>query len=186
MPTQVTFQILVCSKANRQQIGCIDQPALAVCKPLSLHTPKDEHVIERKLSPDRSRALHVTKAQIGVESGKDDLLGLSFQPDGGRTEAGQLSLGDRAWEEKVFPNHSDDRRERHWARSDECMVLSFSLGPWCRSQLEPCSSANFHSARMLLRMNSTRSCFDAVCMVHLCAFIKGYGDPVLPSQGAET
>lgn len=54
--------------------------------------PKDEHVIERKLSPDRIRALHVTKAQIGVESGKDDLLGLSFQPDGGRTEAGNSAL----------------------------------------------------------------------------------------------
>lgn len=32
-------------------------------------------------------------------------------------------------------------------------------------------------------MNSTHSCFDADCMVHFYAFIKGYSDPALASTG---
>lgn len=65
---------------------------------------------------------------------------------------------DCAQEEKAFQNRSNDRRERTQTRGDEYMVFSFSLGPWCHFHLEPCSSANFHSAWVLLKMNSTHSC----------------------------
>ena len=89
----------------------------------------------------------MVKPQIRVENGKEKTTRSLIPPrQGKKGRHTSQPTRDSAKDEKAFLTHSNDRREGSWARGDEYMVLSFSLGLWCCFPLEPCSSANFHSA----------------------------------------
>lgn len=196
-PTQRIFQSLICSKANQPTYKMYSSVSFGCLQTIKVIMPKakdrDGH-INRKKEIKKDRDGHIIRKKSGLPTWlnpklqwrveRKKLEGLSFAARQGKEVRDTVQpWRDCAQEEKAFQNHSNDRRERSWTRGDEYMAFRFSLGPWCRFHLEPCSSANFHSAWALLKMNSTHSCFDADCMVHFCAFIKGNSEHILASQG---
>lgn len=161
-----------------QHRGCIPQSALAVRKPQlwTFQTPNSSRG-KRRWAHQQKGSFAAWEQSIpcgqtpnwgGEWKGTSCKVSRPTQAGEGRKRGGGASRpwGDCAEDENVIPNHANDKRERSWAGGDECVLLRFSSGPWCRFHWEPCSRANFHSAWVCPKMDSAHSCFDADCMVH--------------------